>query len=72
LKITITDNDAMMAGRGISSVPRVQVVARISKSGTPQAQPGDLFGDAAVDFTVKPSTEVKIVIDRAVKVVVGK
>jgi hypothetical protein len=25
-----------------------------------------------VDFTAKPSTEVKIVIDRAVKVVVGK
>jgi cytochrome c-type biogenesis protein CcmH len=70
--ITITDNDAMMAGRGISSVPRVQVVARISKTGTPQAQAGDLFGDAAVDFAAKPAAEIKIVIDHAVAAASGK
>jgi cytochrome c-type biogenesis protein CcmH len=72
LTIKITDNDAMMAGRGISSVPRVQVVARISKSGTPQAQPGDMFGDAAVDFSAKPAAEARIVIDRTVESAAGK
>jgi cytochrome c-type biogenesis protein CcmH len=72
LTVTITDSDAMMAGRGISSVPRVQVVARISKTGTPQAQTGDLFGDAAVDFAAKPAAEIKILIDRAVAAAGGK
>jgi predicted negative regulator of RcsB-dependent stress response len=67
LIVTLTDNDAMMAGRGISSVPRVQVVARISKSGTPQAQAGDLFGDAIVDLSGKQSVAVKIAIDRKVE-----
>jgi cytochrome c-type biogenesis protein CcmH len=72
LTVTITDNDAMMAGRGISSVPRVQVVARVSKSGTPQAQPGDMFGDVAVDLSVTPAAETQIVIDRMVEGAAGK
>jgi len=66
LTVTITDSDAMMQGHGIGSVARVQVVARISKSGAPQAQPGDLFGDATVEFVGTKATHVKIVIDRAV------
>ena len=72
LSVTITDNDAMMAGRGLSSTARVQVVARVSKSGTPQAQLGDLFGEAFVDFTNEKSASVKIVIDRIVESSSGK
>ena len=67
LKVTLTDKDAMMAGRGISSVPRVQVVARVSRSGTPQAQPGDLFGDATVELKGAQAIAVKITIDRKVE-----
>ncbi len=66
LSVTITDDDAMMQGRGINSVSRVQVVARISKSGTPQAQPGDLYGDVTVDLIAGKTTDIKIVIDRIV------
>jgi cytochrome c-type biogenesis protein CcmH len=66
LSVTLSDNDAMMRGRGISSVPRVQIVARISKSGAPQSQVGDLFGDALADVTNAKSIAVKIVIDRKV------
>jgi cytochrome c-type biogenesis protein CcmH len=72
LAVSITDNDAMMKGRGIGSVARVQVVARISKSGTPQAQPGDLYGDALVEFVGDKPANVKIVIDRTVGSAAGK
>jgi len=64
--VTISDNDAMMQGRGIGSVQSVQIVARVSKTGTPQAQPGDLYGEANVAFAANQRATVKIVIDRAV------
>lgn len=66
LKVSLSDNDAMMPGRGISTVPRVEVVARISKSGTPQAQPGDIEGSVSVDVPTTQSVAVKIVIDRKI------
>jgi cytochrome c-type biogenesis protein CcmH len=66
VSVTITDKDAMMSGRGISNVSRVQVVARISKSGTPQAQAGDLYGEALVDLAGDKPVNVRIVIDRVV------
>ena len=72
MSVTITDGDAMMSGRGITSVSRVQVVARISKSGTPQAQPGDLYGEALVELAGASPIQVKIVIDRVVENAVGK
>jgi cytochrome c-type biogenesis protein CcmH len=67
ISITLTDNNAMVNGHGISSVPRVQVVARISKTGTPQAQPGDFFGEATVEFKDANPVAVKIAIDRKVE-----
>lgn len=61
--IDLSDANAMIAGRGLSSVPKAQIVARLSKSGSPQAQPGDFFGEA--DYDVQPGTgSVSIVIDR--------
>jgi cytochrome c-type biogenesis protein CcmH len=72
LAVNITDNDAMLQGRGIGSVARVQVVARISKSGTPQAQPGDLYGEALVELASNNPVNVKIVIDRVVENAGGK
>ncbi len=63
--VDLSDANAMIAGRGLSSVPKAQIVARLSKSGSPQAQPGDFFGDA--DYVVQPGTgSVNIVIDRVV------
>ena len=44
----------MIAARTIASVPRVQVVARLSRSGTPQAQSGDFYGEAEYDFAKNP------------------
>jgi cytochrome c-type biogenesis protein CcmH len=61
--VDLSDANAMIAGRGLSSVPKAQIVARLSKSGSPQAQPGDFYGEA--DYVVQPGTgSVSIVIDR--------
>jgi len=65
LAIELTERDAMMPTRTIATVPRVQVVARLSRSGGPQAQSGDLFGQADYDFAAAAGT-VSIVIDRVV------
>lgn len=66
LAVSISDSDAMMQGRGISNVESAQVVARVSKSGAPQAQPGDLYGEAQVKFDGNKTISVKIIIDQVV------
>lgn len=48
-RFELSDADAMMAGRSLTGQGRVTVVARISVSGQPIAQPGDVFGEAEVD-----------------------
>ena len=65
LSITLSERDAMMATRTIASVPKVQVVARLSRSGNPQAQSGDFFGEAVFEFG-KDTGRLNIIIDRAV------
>ena len=65
MTITLTEGDAMIAGRSIASVPRVQVVARLSRSGGPQAKSGDFFGEATYEFGKNTGT-VQITIDQRV------
>jgi cytochrome c-type biogenesis protein CcmH len=65
LSIELSERDAMMPTRTIATVPKVQVVARLSRSGGPQAQSGDLFGQADYDFATATGT-VRIVIDGTV------
>lgn len=63
--VELSDDNAMLAGQGLSSVPSVQIVARVSRSGSPQAASGDFFGEA--NYTVQPGRgSVNIVIDRVV------
>jgi cytochrome c-type biogenesis protein CcmH len=69
LTVELSERDAMIAARTIASVPRVQVVARLSRSGTPQAQSGDYYGEAEYDFSKDAgasSSTLNIIIDRAV------
>lgn len=65
LTVELTEGDAMIAGMSIASLPRVQVVARLSKSGTPQAQSGDFYGEADYEFG-KGGGTLNIMIDRTV------
>ncbi len=60
--VTLTDAMAMSPQQRLSSVPQVFVSARISHSGQPIAQPGDLEGHAGL-VSVGASTPVKISID---------
>lgn len=41
LTLTLTDDDALMAGRDLSSAGRISVVARLSTTGSASPQPGD-------------------------------
>jgi cytochrome c-type biogenesis protein CcmH len=69
LTVELSERDAMIAARTIATVPRVQVVARLSRSGTPQAQSGDYYGEAEVDFSKNAGASapsLNIIIDRAV------
>jgi cytochrome c-type biogenesis protein CcmH len=62
--VTLTDAMAMTPQLKLSSVPKVFVGARISKSGQAIAQAGDLEGDAGV-VAVNRSGPVSITIDKA-------
>ncbi|HEY7640047.1 MAG TPA: hypothetical protein VH814_10000 [Steroidobacteraceae bacterium] len=69
LTVELSERDAMIAARTIATVPRVQVVARLSRSGTPQAQSGDYYGEAEYDFSKNAAAgaaSLNIIIDRAV------
>ena len=61
--VTLNDAMAMTPAYRLSSVERVFVGARISHSGQPVAQPGDLEGDAGV-VAVDSKTPIKISIDK--------
>ena len=65
LEFSLDDSMAMQPQLKLSGFDQVIVVARISKSGTPMAQPGDVQGSSA---TIKPGTKgLNIVIDSVVK-----
>ncbi|HEY8681994.1 MAG TPA: hypothetical protein VIM06_02385, partial [Rhodanobacter sp.] len=61
--VTLTDAMAMTPVMKLSSVTRVFVGARISHSGQPIAQSGDLEGDAGT-VAVDSRTPIKISIDK--------
>lgn len=64
MEFTLDDSMAMQPQMKLSGFDQVVVVARVSKSGTPMAQPGDVQGLSA---TVKPGAKgLNIVIDSLV------
>ena len=56
--------DAMIPGRTLEGQDRVTIIARISLSGEPTEQPGDIFGQAEVE--VASGEPVRITIDSVV------
>jgi cytochrome c-type biogenesis protein CcmH len=67
ITVALTERDAMLPSRSLASVPRVQVVARLSLSGSPREQSGDFYGTADYAFDSGGAVgKVKISIDRAV------
>lgn len=65
LQFTLDDSMAMQPQLKLSGFSEIVVVARVSKSGTPMAQPGDLEGTTA---SVKPGAKgLNVVIDTVVQ-----
>ena len=64
-EFTLSAANSMIPGRTIANYPEVTVVARLSASGQPTAQPGDLFAQAVV----RPAegAAVALVIDQVVQ-----
>jgi hypothetical protein len=56
----------MMPTRTIASAPRLQLVARVSRSGAPQERSGDFVGSVDFAFGDQTAGEARIVIDRIV------
>jgi cytochrome c-type biogenesis protein CcmH len=65
LDVTLSDQDSPIPGRTLSGQSRVVLIARISRSGTPEQQPGDLVGQVQWDAANHKS--LAIVIDSPVK-----
>jgi hypothetical protein len=67
LTIELSERDAMVPTHTIAQIPKIQVVARLSRHGSPQAQSGDLYGEA--DYAFEPRSKdpaLNITIDRTV------
>jgi cytochrome c-type biogenesis protein CcmH len=60
--VELTASDSMMPGRAIAAGQKVQVVARIARSGSPVGVSGDPFGESA--YMVGHDGLINIVIDR--------
>ena len=63
--VTLSDAQAMMPEMRLSRFPRVVVVARVSNSGQPTAQPGDFEGGGEALDIRAGEQRLNIVIDRA-------
>jgi len=63
-RFELSDADAMIAGRSLAGNETVTVVARISVTGQPTEQPGDVYAEATVDPAAGET--VSLVIDRVV------
>jgi cytochrome c-type biogenesis protein CcmH len=61
----LSDANSMIQGRSLASYPEVRVVARLSMSGQPGAQPGDWQAEAVVRPGEAPT--VALVIDQVVQ-----
>ena len=61
-EVTIGDGDAMIPGRVPSAFATLEIIARVSLTGEPIAQPGDWYGDTTVDTAT--TNEIQIVIDQ--------
>jgi hypothetical protein len=65
VSFTLTDANAMVPGRNLSSAQTVQVEARVSKSGQALPQSGDLVG-SVTSVNPREGRPVKISIDRQI------
>lgn len=61
---TLDDSSAMAPGQALSQSGRVHIVARISRLGSPSAQPGDIEG--TIESVAVGASDVRVVLSRVV------
>jgi len=66
-EVVLDDSLAMMPEMKLSSVDEVEVNAKVSMSGRPQASPGDLFGSIAPVTVIGQKGTLTLVIDQVVQ-----
>jgi len=64
VSVSLSDSDAMMPNMKLSSFAEVIVGARVSKSGNPVAQPGDLFVEVGSIDSKNPPATLSLMIDQ--------
>jgi cytochrome c-type biogenesis protein CcmH len=63
--VPVSDADAMIPGRVPSGFASLEIVARVSTTGEPIAQPGDWYGEAIIETPAADT--VQIIIDQQVQ-----
>ena len=64
-EFVLSDAQAMIPGRSLADIPMLNVVARLSASGQPTEQSGDLFGE--IEFAPSGNTgSAELVINQIV------
>lgn len=58
--VALGDGDAMIPGRKLSAFERLEIVARVSRSGEPTEQAGDWYGERMVTLAEEPSVDIVI------------
>ena len=66
LSVTLTENDAMLPQLSIAQFPNLELVARVSRSGQPTAQSGDLES-AKLNIQNTEKNTLELVINRVVE-----
>jgi cytochrome c-type biogenesis protein CcmH len=61
---TLSDTNVMIAGRSLTAFPELSLVARVSQSGQPTEQPGDLYAEAT--YRQGDDNQVVLLIDKVV------
>ena len=64
-QFTLSDANSMIPGRSLADFEELTLVARVSASGQPTEQPGDLYAQAV--FRPKEGGTVALVIDQVVQ-----
>ena len=59
------DGDSMIPGRELSGFAEIEIIARVSLSGQPTAQPGDWFG--TVIMRPADGSDIELAIDEQVE-----
>lgn len=66
-RVRLGDDDAMLEGRRISDYERIEIVARVSKSGEAMPQAGDIEGSRTIEVDDFDEDAAAITIDRVVE-----